>query len=115
MEGNRSTQFSLCDYQQTEAAHWSQAGPGRECVYIFIFSLHSNQNAKSPPREDLLQPFSSEASAQSMTWLHQAEAVTQLPSLQDDSDGPHVTSAGERGIRISKRKLGGGGAPLSQR
>lgn len=47
--------------------------------------------------QDLLQLFSSEASAQSMTWLHQAELGTQLPSLHDDSDEPHVTSAG-RGI-----------------
>lgn len=30
-----------------------------------------------------------------MTWLHQAELGTQLPSLHDDSDEPHVTSAGE--------------------
>lgn len=45
--------------------------------------------------EDLLQFFSSEASAQSMTWLHHAELGTQLPSLHDDSDEPHVTSAVE--------------------
>lgn len=69
---------------------------------MLIFSLidvssHGNLHA------NLLQPFSSEASAQSMTWLHQAEAATQLPSLQDDSDGPHVTSGGEAGISISKR------------
>lgn len=44
--------------------------------------------------QDLLQLFSSEASAQSMTWLHQAELGTQLPSLHDDSDEPHVTSVG---------------------
>lgn len=55
--------------------------------------------------QDLLQLFSSEASAQSMTWLHQAELGTQLPSLHDDSDEPHVTSAwrGRGGICISKR------------
>lgn len=45
--------------------------------------------------EDLLQFFSSEASAQSMTWLHHAELGTQLPSLHDDSDEPHVTSTVE--------------------
>lgn len=49
--------------------------------------------------QDLLQLFSSEASAQSMTWLHQAELGTQLPSLHDDSNEPHVMSAGRwRGI-----------------
>lgn len=48
--------------------------------------------------QDLLQLFSSEASAQSMTWLHQAELGTQLPSLHDDSNEPHVTSTwGVRG------------------
>lgn len=51
--------------------------------------------------QDLLQLFSSEASAQSMTWLHQAELGTQLPSLHDDSDEPHVTSAGRgRGVGV---------------
>lgn len=45
-------------------------------------------------RNHLLQFFSSEASAQSMTWLHQAEMDTQLPSLQDISDEPHVVSVG---------------------
>lgn len=29
-----------------------------------------------------------------MTWLHQAELGTQLPSLHDDSDELHVTSGG---------------------
>lgn len=33
-----------------------------------------------------------------MTWLHQAELGTQLPSLHDDSDEPHVTSAGGEGV-----------------
>lgn len=42
--------------------------------------------------KNLLQLFSSEASAQSMIWLHQVELGTQLPSLHDDSDEPHVTS-----------------------
>lgn len=81
---------------------------GCRALSVFIFSyiyfpFHSNMDANSSLVEDLLQPFSSEASAQSMTWLHQAEAATQLPSLQDDSDGPHVTSGGEGGISISKR------------
>ncbi|KAG7259668.1 hypothetical protein CRUP_013121 [Coryphaenoides rupestris] len=30
--------------------------------------------------------------AQSMTWLHRAEAETQLPSWQAHSDAPHITS-----------------------
>lgn len=56
--------------------------------------MHLNYNAKQRAN-DLLQFFSSEASAQSMTWLHQAELGTQLPSLHDNSDEPHVTSVGE--------------------
>lgn len=43
---------------------------------------------------------------QSMTWLHQVELGTQLPSLHDDSDEPHVTSAVREGGR------GGGGGYL---
>lgn len=56
------------------------------CIFV-------NCNANSRLKY-LLQFFSSEASAQSMTWLHQAELGTQLPSLHDDSDEPHVTSVG---------------------
>lgn len=37
-----------------------------------------------------------------MTWLHQAELGTQLPSLHDDSDEPHVTSGGERELAFQK-------------
>lgn len=60
---------------------------------MFTFSFYPKCNANHRVR-GLLQLFSSEASAQSMTWLHQAEAGTQLPSLHDDSDEPHVTSGG---------------------
>lgn len=58
---------------------------------IFTFPFYSEWHANHRVK-DLLQLFSSEASAQSMTWLHQAELGTQLPSLHDDSDEPHVIS-----------------------
>jgi len=61
---------------------------------VLTVSFFNNCNANHGLK-DLLQLFSSEASAQSMTWLHQAELGTQLPSLHDDSDEPHVTSGGE--------------------
>lgn len=60
------------------------------CVYIFFSTAMQRKGIK-----DVLQLFSSEASAQSMTWLHQAELGTQLPSLHDNSDELHVTSGGE--------------------
>lgn len=64
---------------------------GEVCLCV---NIHLNCNVKQRVN-DLLQFFSSEASAQSMTWLHQAELGTQLPSLHDNSDEPHVTSGGE--------------------
>lgn len=40
----------------------------------------------------LLQFFSSDASAQSMTWLHQEDIGMQVPSWHDDSEAEHVKS-----------------------
>lgn len=53
----------------------------------------------------LLQFFSSDASAQSMTWLHQEDIGMQVPSWHGDSDAEHVKSAIETFYWYRKKNL----------
>lgn len=63
----------------------------------------------------LLQFFSSDASAQSMTWLHQEDIGMQVPSWHDDSEAEHVKSEKRIFFTIQRRiKLNAGTCDYSR-